>query len=127
MTSVASMIIIADADPFVREMAGRFLTEAGYSVSFAVDGYEALDAARKSSPKAIIADLLLPRLDGLALCRLLKSDPSTQNTTVILFSVLSAEERAKKAGADAFIRKPLERAHFIEALESAIPLETKHE
>jgi len=114
------VIMVADADPNIRELIGNYLVEAGYTVIFEADGYDALDSARKSPPLAILADILLPRLDGLALCRLLKGDPATKHIiTVIAFSVLAAEERALKAGADAFIRKPLEKNRVLKALEEA--------
>jgi two-component system alkaline phosphatase synthesis response regulator PhoP len=111
--------MVADADPHIRELAGYFLTEAGYTVTFETGGYEALDSARKAPPMAILADLLLNRLDGLALCRLLKGDPATQHIAIIVFSVLAAEERARKAGADAFMLKPLEKNRLLMALEEA--------
>jgi CheY-like chemotaxis protein len=121
MSKVDNLIMIADADPYVREMVSRFLTESGYAVTAVEDGYQALDGARKNLPRVILADILLPRLDGLALCRLLKGDPETADiVTVIVFSVLSAEERAKRAGADAFIKKPLERARLLATLEAAM-------
>ena len=119
-------LIVADSDPYVREMVGRFLSEAGYIVSYATNGYEALDNARRSPPIAIFADIMLPRLDGLALCRLLKGDPDTKDIiTVIVFSVLSAGEKARQAGADAFIRKPLEKKDVLKALESIISKEAE--
>ena len=46
-------------------------------------------------------------LDGLALCRRLKADPATRDTIVLVFSILAASGRAKEAGADAFLLKPL--------------------
>jgi CheY-like chemotaxis protein len=117
-------VLIADADPYVREMVGRFVTDAGYTADFADNGYDALDNARKSPPMAIFADILLPRLDGLALCRLLKGEQNTKHVvTVIVFSVLSAEERSKKAGADAFLQKPLEKEDVLRTLEIAITKE----
>jgi CheY-like chemotaxis protein len=121
MVDAPPVIMVADADPHVRALVGRFVGEAGYKVTYAVDGYEALDDARKSPPVAILADMLLPRLDGLALCRLLKNDPTTSHIiTVIVFSVLSAEEKARKAGADAFVRKPLEKNRVLNTLKEAI-------
>jgi CheY-like chemotaxis protein len=114
------LVMIADADANVRELVSRFIQEAGYAATLAVDGYDALDNARKLLPVAILADMLLPRLDGLALCRILKGDPQTKHIiTVIVFSVLSAEERAKKAGADAFVLKPLEKSRVLNVLKSA--------
>ncbi len=119
--TTAQLIMIADADPFVREMVGRFVEDGGYAVCFAVDGYDALDKARKVPPAAIIADLMLPRLDGLALCRILKSDPAVNEiVSVIISSVLSVEERAKTAGASAFLQKPLEKSRLLNVLKTAI-------
>jgi CheY-like chemotaxis protein len=114
-------ILIADGDPYVRNLARQFLTEAGYRVSLVSDGYEALDLARKEVPKLVLADMLLPRLDGLALCKLLKTDPVTSSIiTVIVTSVLSVEERARRAGADAFLRKPIEKGRILAMLKQTV-------
>ncbi|MBU6452882.1 MAG: response regulator [Cyanobacteria bacterium REEB67] len=121
MKESGQLIMIADQDPYVRDMVSRFISDAGYRVTVAAQGYEALDDARKLLPAAIMADIMLPKLDGLTLCRLLKSDPATERIiTVIVFSVLSAEERARKAGADGFILKPLEKSRVLNVLEQAI-------
>jgi CheY-like chemotaxis protein len=120
MDTVSKVVMIADGDNNVRQLVSRFVSEAGYTVIFATDGYEALDNARKAPPLVILTDILLPRLDGLALCRLIKGDAATKNiVTVIVFSVLAAEERALKAGADAFIHKPLEKTRLLMVLEEA--------
>lgn len=112
--------MIVDADPHVRELAGHFLTEAGYRVEYALDGYEALDRARKTPPDVVLVEIMLPRLDGLALCRLLKSDPATQNIGVLVFSVLESQKRAQNAGADAFLCKPLEKTRLVDALTKIV-------
>ena len=121
MSSNFPLVMIADSDPYVRDLVSRFVSEAGYKVTLATQGYEALDDARKMLPIAIMADMLLPKLDGLALCKLLKGDPATEHiVTVIVVSVLSAEERAKQAGADAFILKPLEKSRVLRVLQEAL-------
>lgn len=80
----------------------------------------ALDRARLAPPMAILTEVLLPRLDGLALCRLIKSDAATENiTSVIVLSVLAAEERALTAGADAFMQKPLEQNRLLMIFDQA--------
>lgn len=114
------LVLVADPDAAVRELVSHFVREAGYEVICTTEGYEALDTARKLLPVAVLADVLLPKLDGLALCRLLKGDPQTQHiVTVVVFSVLAAEERSKRAGADAFIKKPLEKNRVLRILEKA--------
>lgn len=118
------LILIADADPYVRNLTSHFISQAGYDVMVASDGYEALGLARKSIPVVILADVMLPKLDGLALCQILKSDPETEGiVAVIVFSVLSANERALKAGADAFIKKPIEKKRLFKTLNKFLQIE----
>lgn len=120
MDKVNKIVMIADSDQHVCNLLSRFLADAGYTVTRADDGYKALDSARLEPPMAILTEVLLPRLDGLALCRLIKSDAATENiTSVIVLSVLAAEERALTAGADAFMQKPLEKKRLLMILEQA--------
>lgn len=102
-----AVILCVERDPHVRELEAYFLSEAGFEVTFAADGVEALELARTLRPSIVIAEILVPKLDGLALCRLLKTDAATRGTAVLIFSLLAAEGRAHDAGADAFLGKPL--------------------
>jgi CheY-like chemotaxis protein len=108
-------IVVAERDPHVQRLLLHFLGSA-YLVEFAEDGYAALDRVRRVPPTALVAEIMIPRLDGLALCRLLKGDASTASVPVLLFSVLDASTRAKQAGADAFLAKPLEKQLFVASL-----------
>jgi two-component system response regulator MprA len=114
------MILCVERDPYVRELETFFLTEAGFSVTFADDGVKALELAQRLHPNVIITEILVPRLDGLALCRRLKSDPATSDIAVLVFSLLSAEIRAKDAGADAFLPKPLSPQVLKERVRSVL-------
>ena len=91
----------------MRDLEAYFLTEAGFQVTFAANGLEALELARTLHPAIVITEILVPKLDGLALCRRLKADEATKDTAILVFSLLAAEDRARDAGADAFLRKPL--------------------
>jgi DNA-binding response OmpR family regulator len=102
-----AVILCVERDPHVRELEAYFLSEAGFEVTFAVDGIEALELARTLRPSIVITEILVPKLDGLALCRRLKADVATSGTAVLVFSLLAAEGRAHDAGADAFLGKPL--------------------
>jgi len=101
------VILCVERDPHVRDLETYFLTEAGFQVTFAADGLEAFELVRALRPAIVITEILVPRLDGLALCRRLKADQATTGTAVLIFSLLAAEGRASDAGADAFLRKPL--------------------
>jgi len=102
-----AIILVVDRDPHVRELESHFLHQAGYSVEFAQDGDAALEKAREICPDILVTEILVPALDGLALCRRLKADPRTRDVAVLVFSILSAGDRAREAGADAFLLKPL--------------------
>ena len=102
-----AIILVVDRDPHICELESHFLQQAGYSVAFARDGDGALEQALNIAPDIIVTEILVPGLDGLALCRRLKADPRTRATAVLVFSILAAADRAEEAGADAFLRKPL--------------------
>jgi CheY-like chemotaxis protein len=101
------VLLCVERDPHVRELQRFFLEQAGYRVAFADDGLQALDLARQLRPAVVITEILIPKLDGLALCRRVKSDAPLSNTVVVVLSLLAAEGRARTAGADAFLSKPL--------------------
>jgi CheY-like chemotaxis protein len=113
-------ILIAERDKNVRELQSHFLTTAGFSVEFVDDGQAALTQARLRAPVLVIAEILLPKIDGLTLCRELRSDPSTRDIPVLVFSILAAAARAEEAGASAFLRKPLVASVFLETIEGVI-------
>jgi CheY-like chemotaxis protein len=109
-------ILVVERDPHVRVLETFFLNEAGYAVEFSDDGAAALERARRLRPALVITEILVPKLDGLALCRLLKEDPETRGIRVLIFSILTASARARDAGADAFLRKPLAEQKLVDTV-----------
>ncbi|HEY6074416.1 MAG TPA: response regulator [Anaerolineales bacterium] len=116
----SAVILCVERDPFVRDLESFFLTEAGFGVTFADDGLQALELARELHPTIVITEILVPKLDGLALCRRLKTDPETRDIAVLVFSLLAAERRAEEAGADAFLSKPLSAQGLQEAVRTLL-------
>jgi CheY-like chemotaxis protein len=115
-----SVILIAERDQHVRELQRFFLERAGLLVEFADDGLTALERARLTRPALLVTEILLPRLDGLTLCRRLRNDPLTHDIPVVVFSILSAAARAAEAGACAYLRKPLVESTFLATIQDAI-------
>lgn len=111
-----AIILVVERDPYVRELEAYFLEEAGFSVEFAEDGLSALARARELRPDILITEILVPKLDGLALCRTLKAEPGTRAIAVLVFSILMAADRAREAGADAFLRKPLVESRLVDTV-----------
>jgi CheY-like chemotaxis protein len=112
---VRALILCVERDPHVRELEAYFLDQAGFVVHFAENGAHALELARSLKPAIIITEILVPGLDGLALCHQLKSTPETRDIPVVVFSVLAAEARAREAGAETFLRKPLAEHRLVQA------------
>lgn len=114
------IILIAERDRQVRELQTFFLTNAGFFVEFADDGQAALDRVRLDAPALLVTEILLPKIDGLTLCRLVRNDAATSNVPVMVFSILAAGARAADAGATAFLRKPLVESNFLAAIHGAL-------
>lgn len=115
-----AIILVVERDPNIRELEQHFLHEAGYSVEFADDGNAALKRVQEIVPDILVAEILVPALDGLALCRRLKADPRTRDVAVLIFSILSAGERAREAGADAFLLKPLAEHTLVATVQALL-------
>jgi CheY-like chemotaxis protein len=117
-----ALILVVERDPHVRDLEAYFLGDAGFSVEFSDDGLAALERAREIKPEIVITEILVPKLDGLSLCRRLKQDPDTRSIAVLIFSILVAETRAKEAGADAFLRKPLAERRLVDTVRQLLAL-----
>jgi len=115
-----AIILVVERDPHVRDLETFFLNEAGFGVEFAADGLAALERAREIKPDIIITEVLVPKLDGLALCRSVKRDPALKLTVVLIFSILAAEGRAREAGADAFLMKPLAERRLVSTVRDLL-------
>jgi DNA-binding response OmpR family regulator len=115
-----AIILVVERDPHVRDLEEYFLNEAGFDVEFALDGVAALARARTIHPQIIVTEILVPKLDGLALCRAVKEDRTLRGTAVLVFSILAAEARAHEAGADAFLMKPLADRRLVETVRALL-------
>lgn len=113
-------ILIAERDRNVRELQEHFLARAGFAVEFTDDGTGALERARAGLPALVVTEILIPGIDGLALCRRLGEDPLTRHIPVMVFSILAAAGRADEAGAKAFLRKPLVESIFVAAVRELV-------
>src|SRR5437588_737149 len=67
-------VLVVDDEPMVTEVVGRYLEREGFEVALAADGYEALRLARQDNPDLVVLDLMLPRIDGLEVCRVLRRE-----------------------------------------------------
>jgi DNA-binding response OmpR family regulator len=117
-----AIILVVERDPHVRDLESYFLNEAGFGVEFAADGAAALQTAQAVRPDIIITEVLVPKMDGLALCRRVKADPNLSHTVVLVFSILAVQARAREAGADAFLMKPLAEKRLVDTVRQLLQL-----
>jgi DNA-binding response OmpR family regulator len=118
--SHSAIILVVERDPHVRALEAYFLNEAGFGVEFAADGVAALEMAREMKPDIIITEVLVPKLDGLALCRAVRHEAELKDTVVLIFSILAAQSRAREAGADAFLMKPLAEQRLVQTVRDLL-------
>ena len=102
-------ILVVDDEPDIVELIRHHLIREHYEVVTASDGSQALAQARATPPDLVVLDLMLPGVDGLEICRKLKSDTRTANVPIIMLTAKGEESDAViglSQGADDYVRKP---------------------
>ena len=121
----AGRILIADDSATTRALLDRVLTARGFEVCAVADGDAALTAVAHERPDLVLADVVMPGLDGYELCRRLKADPDTRLTPVVLVTGLGDRESriaGLEAGADDFLTKPLDSHELLARVRSLVRL-----
>lgn len=116
------ILVIDDEQDMVSAIKLR-LEANGYEVIAAKDGPEGLNKARMEKPNLIILDIMLPRLDGFKVCRMLKYDEKFKNIPIIMFSAKVQKrdiERGKEMGADAYITKPFKADELLAKMKELL-------
>lgn len=113
-------ILIADDDPGIRDIFKIILTKAGYDIEIKEDANEIFEN-KFSIPDLFLVDKLLSGIDGLDICRYLKSNEQTSHIPVIMVSASpDIGIAATKAGADDFVEKPFELSYLLKVIERNI-------
>ena len=114
-------MLIADDDRAIRDSLRRALTLAGYRVTVAVDGVEALAAARREPQDALLLDVMMPGVDGLGVCRVLRADGDTTPVLMLTARVETSDRVAGlDAGADDYLAKPFELEELLARLRALL-------
>lgn len=116
-------ILVVDDEEDILELVRYNLTKEGYRVTTVASGEEALKSTRAAQPDIILLDLMLPGVDGLEVCRLLKQDPKTNHVPIIMLSAKGEEAdivSGLELGAADYITKPFSPRILVARLRSVL-------
>ncbi len=123
-------ILVVDDEPDIRLVLQARLEAAGYNVETAATGLEALNRIRTQPPDLVILDLMLPGMDGFAVCALLKRDQRFSRIPIIILSARSQPQDKKTGtdlGADAYLTKPFQSKELLETITRLLAVRTNAE
>src|SRR3954453_22212259 len=112
-------IMVVDDSSTIRRSAEIFLTQAGYQVVLADDGFDALAKMNDHKPALIFCDILMPRLDGYQTCALIKKSAKFHTTPVVMLSSkdgLFDRARGAMVGSDAYLTKPFTKDSLLKTV-----------
>ena len=125
-TTIRPDVLVVDDSSTIRRSAEIFLSQAGYSVLLAKDGFEALSSIVARTPALIFCDILMPRLDGYQTCSLIRCSEQYHHIPVVLLSSrdgLFDRARGMLSGASAYLTKPFTKDSLIKTVVDLIPKE----
>ena len=116
-------VLVIDDDPVILELLRVNFEIEGFGVVSAGDGREGLERAKKDKPDVILSDIMMPRMDGLALVTALRAEPKTKAIPVILLSAKAQNAEVKaglEAGADDYVTKPFDPLELIDRVNAVL-------
>jgi CheY-like chemotaxis protein len=116
--------LVVEDDPVTLTMISRALEGKGFEVITASNGAEAFELAGKEKPEIVISDMLLPKIDGLTLCSMIKDSPELTGIKVILmtgvYKTASVRAEAMSHKADAYLEKPVSIHNLLRVIDEVI-------
>lgn len=116
-------ILVVDDETDMISVIETRLKASGYDVITASDGLEGLEKARNEKPDLVILDVMMPKLDGYKVCRMLKFDTKYKNMSVILLTAIASDQESqvgRNVGADAYLTKPCDSAVLLHTIKELL-------
>jgi PleD family two-component response regulator len=116
-------VLIADDNPQGVELLEAYLADRDYDIETAADGEETLRKVKDWHPDLILLDIMMPKISGFEVCKRLRSDPATQDITVLMITALDQQsdiDRAVEAGTDDFLTKPINKTELLLRIRSVL-------
>ncbi|MDN3582857.1 response regulator transcription factor [Mucilaginibacter flavus] len=122
-TSPKQKILIVDDEPDILELIEYNLKKEGYQVFLARNGQEAVAEAKKSLPDLIVLDIMMPKMDGIEACRIMRTMPEFKNTFMVFLTARSeeySEIAGFNVGADDYIAKPIKPRALVSRINAIL-------
>ncbi|MFC1568461.1 response regulator transcription factor [Candidatus Margulisiibacteriota bacterium] len=123
MAASALKILVVDDEPDVSSLLTLLLKSKGYDVIVARDGQEALEKARREKPDLILLDIMLPRMDGYKVARMLKFDENFSHIPIVMLTA-KIQDKDKKVGmemgADDYVTKPFDTVNLLSKIQEIL-------
>ena len=119
--AVQVKVLLCEDNDDIRKILFMRLEVAGYRVTQARDGEEAMDSIKKEKPDIVVLDLMMPKISGFEVCRMMKFDDQYKEIPIIILSALDRQRDREKAfedGADAYFIKPFDLGLLINKIET---------
>ena len=123
-------ILVADDNETNRDILATRLAANGYEVLHAGDGEQVLAAMREHRPDLILLDIMMPKLDGIEVCRRLKADASLPFTPIILVTAKAESGDVVEgldAGADEYLTKPVDQKALVARVKALLRIKERHD
>jgi len=116
-------VLVVDDEPGVRQLVSKILSRE-YTVVEAKDGEEAINVVRSQSPRIVIMDMMMPKMDGLTACYAIKKDPATRGIPVIMLTAIDQELNKKLSttvmGANRYMTKPFNAQELLTTIRQLL-------
>lgn len=122
-------VLLVDDNQQNLELLEAYVEDLGCEIATARDGVEALQAVQARRPDVILLDVMMPRMSGFQTCLKLKGDPVTRSIPILMVTALhevADVERAREAGADDFVTKPVNKVDLLARIRTLARLGREH-
>ncbi|MCP4362546.1 MAG: response regulator [Chloroflexi bacterium] len=116
-------ILVVDDEPLTRNLLRLMLEPAGYRVSGAADGFDALEKAKELHPDIMLLDVMMPAMDGITVCKKLRGETDTADLPIVMLSGKvhrEAIQEGLEAGANRYLSKPMSRMGLLQELRDVL-------
>ena len=117
---MAISVLIVEDDPNIRELLQMYLEKDGYAVTLACDGGQGLQKFRSIKPDLVLLDVMMPVMDGWAVCKAIRAEGSTPVIMLTAKGETDDKVQGLKAGADDYVTKPFEMKELLARIEAVL-------